>query len=194
MESRFLICLPMILLLGITVLSCEESEKELEPIDQISDEAYGIYSLVINEHLSSEKIVIAQPSSTRVSLDESSFNYQDFDSQLIQIHEDLNEKSVDFENKFKSDTKEIILISSDELSNIFDDQDLNGGWERFHNEYENSGGLIRFSKIAFNEGDTQAVFQISHTSAGLGGAGRVVYLKKQDDNWMIIFVGLIWVS
>ena len=134
MKSRLLIYLPIMLLLGISVLSCEKNEKEFKLDNQISDEAYKIYSLVINEHCSSEKNVICQPTSTYIYLDENNFNHQDFDSQLIQIHEDLNKYSVDFENKFYSDTKEILLISSDELSNIFDNQDLNGSWERFYNE------------------------------------------------------------
>ena len=62
------------------------------------------------------------------------------------------------------------------------------------NEYENSGGLVRFSRIAFNEDNTQAVFQLTHTSASLGGAGEIVLLKKQDNNWAIIEISLIWVS
>ena len=58
MRSKLFIYLPIIVLLGITVLSCEKNEIKSNPSDQISDEAYEIYSLVINEHCSSEKNVI----------------------------------------------------------------------------------------------------------------------------------------
>lgn len=194
MKSRLLIYLPILMLLGITFFSCEKDEKESKPVDQISNEAYNIYSLVINEHFSSEKIVIAQSSYTMNDLNENHLDHLDFNTRLVQIHEDLNENSVDFEEKFYSDTKEIILITSDELSTIFDHQDLNAGWEKFHNEYENSGGLVHFSRVAINEDNTQAVFEIANTSASLGGGGEIVCLKKQDGHWTIISVIPTWIS
>lgn len=206
MKSRLLIYLPL-LLLGFTILSCEKDENETKPdfslkqSDQIPDEVYDIYSLVINEKYSSKKIVIVQATKTSIDLNyENNFydylikNYQDFDTSLVQIHEDLNENSVNFGEKFHSNTKEIILISSDELSYIFDSQDLNADWTEFYNDYENSNGIIRFSRIALNENKTQAIFEIGHSYASLGGEGSIIYLKKKNNIWTIIKIIPTWIS
>lgn len=194
-------------MLGFTILSCEKDENETKPdfslkqSDQIPDDIYDIYSLVINEKYSSKKIVIVQATKTSIDLNyENNFydylikNYQDFDASLVQIHEDLNENSVNFGKKFHSNSKEIILISSDELSYIFDSQDLNADWKEFYNDYENSNGIIRFSRIAFNENKTQAIFEIGHSYAGLGGEGSIIYLKKKNNIWTIIKIIPTWIS
>lgn len=207
MKSRLLIYLPILLLLGITILSCEKDEEETKPYfslkqsDQISGEIYDIYSLVINEKYSSNKIVIEQASKTSIELkyendfyDYLSKNYQDFDTSLVQIHENLNKNVVNFGEKFHSDTKEIILISSDELSYIFDSQDIDANWKKFYNDYVNSDGVIRFSRIAFNEDKTQAIFEIGHSYASLGGEGSIIYLKKKNGTWTIIEVIPTWIS
>ena len=207
MKSRLLIYLPILVLLGITILSCEEGEKETKPdfslkqSDQISDEMYDIYSLMINKKYSSEKIVIGQATKTSIDLNYENYfydylieNYQDFDTSLVQIHEDLNKNSVNFGEQFQSKTKKIILISSDELSYIFDSQDLNADWAEFYNDYKNSNGIIRFSRIAFNKDKTQAIFEIGHSYASLGGEGSIIYLKKQHNIWMIIEIIPTWIS
>ncbi len=207
MKRRLLFYTLIIFVIGLLIQSCEKDDKEVKPEfsleqpDQISDDIYDIYSLVINERYSSEKIVIAQATKSSIDLDyENQFydylieNYQDFDTSLVQIHTELNENSVNFGSQFHSDTKEIIVISSDELSYIFDSQDLNGDWEEFHNDYENSNGIIQFSRIAFNEDGTQAIFEIGQSYASLGGNGSIVFLENIEDNWTILEVILTWVS
>jgi len=202
MKTKLIIYLPIILLFGFSFQSCEKEDIETKPEfsldqpDQISDEIYEIYSFVINEIYSFEKIVIVQASKTDLSLKHSYNwdylieNYQTLDTSLVQIYSDLNETSVNFGEQFRSDTKDIILISSDELSYIFD----NGGWEEFYNDYENSYGYIRFSRIAINEDNTQAIFEIDHYYGNVGGNGSIVFLEKLDDNWSIKEVIPTWIS
>lgn len=210
MKSRLLI-FPLLFLLGITILSCEKEsanvEKEPKPDfhlvqpDQIPDQNYDIYSLVINELYSSEKIVIGQATTTGSYIDYESHhydylieNYPDFDTTLVQIHEDLNETLVNFGEHFHSDTKEIILISHDELLYIFDYKDFTADWEEFYNDYENSNGVIYFSRIAFNADKTQAMFEIGHVYDFLGAEGSIIFLKKQNETWTIIGVIPTWIS
>jgi hypothetical protein len=99
-----------------------------------------------------------------------------------------------FDEKFNSTSKEIVLISSEELSYFFDGQDINNDWKEFYNDYKNSNGLIRFSRIAFNEDKTQAIFEIGHSYASLGGDGSIIYLKKQNDIWTITEIIPTWIS
>ena len=198
MKSIFFIYVPVLLLSAFLMTGCEKDEEgtkpdfSLEQPDQISDEKYDIYSLVINENYSSEKIVIAQATKSSTDLNyENQFydllieNHQDFDTDLVQIHADLNENPMNFGEQFHCYTKEIIVISSDELSYIFDSEDLNEDWEEFHNDYENANGLVRFSMIAFNENNTQAIFETENSYGSLGGSGSIVYLEKVDNNWTI---------
>ncbi len=197
----------IITILGFSIQSCKKDnevtnpEFTLEQPDQISAENYDIYSLFIDETYSSEKIVIEQDTKTNIDLNYDNYffeylkeNYQDFDTTLVKIHEDLNENLVNFGEQFHSDAKDIILISSDELSYIFDSQDLNTDWEEFYNDYENSNGIIRFSRIAFNEDNTQAIFEIEHSYASLGSGASIIYLKKQNDTWSIVETIATWES
>jgi hypothetical protein len=207
MKNRLIICTSILCVIGFSILSCKKDDKKtkpefsLEQPDQISDENYKIYSLVIEEKYSSEKIVIAQHSKSNVDLNYENQTYdylmdscQNFDTSLVQIHIDLNKSMVNFGEQFHSETHEIILISSAELSYIFDSQDINGNWEEFHNDYENSHGFIKFSRIAFNEDKTQAIFEIDSSYGSLGGDGSIVYLEKHEDVWTIIKVIMTWIS
>lgn len=197
----------VIVLLSYSVLSCEKNEKQdelsflLKYENFISEEMYDMYSLVINENYNSEKIVIGQASITSIVLDNNSPYFEDlieynpdFDTSLIHLHEEINKKSLNFGDQFQSDTMEIILISSEELSSIFDSQDINGDWYEFHNKYRNSNGLIKFSRIAINNDNTQAIFEIDHLYASLGGRGSIVLLEKIDNKWTIKDIVHTWVS
>ncbi|GAF02733.1 hypothetical protein [Saccharicrinis fermentans] len=207
MNKRLIIYISCTFVIGLLTQSCEKTDKEIKPefsleqADLISDENYNIYSLVIEEMYSSEKIVIAQATKTSIDLNYDNYfydylveNHQDFDTILVKTHGDLNENSVNFGEQFHDETKEIILITSEELSYVFDSQDLNRDWEEFYNDYENSNGIIRFSRIAYNDDKTQAIFEIGHSYASLGGGGSIIYLKKQDGIWTITEVIPTWIS
>lgn len=207
MKSRLFIFISFACAIGLLTQSCEKTDNEtkpefsLEEADVILDENYDVYSLVIEEKYSSEKIVITQATKTDVDLNYDNYFYdylvendQGFDTSLVQTHDDLNEYPVNFGEQFHCETKEMVLITSEELSYIFDSQDLNEDWVEFYNDYENSNGIISFSRIAFNDDKTQAIFEIEHSYASLGGGGSIIYLKKQNDTWTIIEVIPTWIS
>jgi hypothetical protein len=206
MKKKLFFYTSIVCVIGLLIQSCEKDDKEtkpefsLEQPDVISDENYNVYSLVIGKY-SSEKIVIAQATKTSIDLNYENYfydylieNYPDFDTSLVKTHEDLNENSVNFGEQFYSETKEIVLITSEELSYFFDSQDLNGGWEEFHDDYKNSSGIIRFSRIAFSENNTQAIFETGRSYGSLAGNGSIIYLVKIGDNWTIEEVIPTWIS
>lgn len=177
----------------------------MNPIFIIHDKIISFHSPQLEQGLpryytfyfyySSEKIVIWQASKPSTDLVyENQFydylieNHQNFDTSLVQIHTDLNNNTVNFGEQFQSDTKEIIVISANELSYIFDSQDLNGDWAEFHNEYKNSNGIIRFSRIAMNENNSQAIFEIGNSAGSLDSNESIVYLEKLGDMWTILEV------
>lgn len=207
MKNRLFFNVVMILTVGLVFYSCEKDkdksnpEFSLEQPDQIEKENYEIYSLVINEKYTSEKIVIKQATQTRVDLNyQNTFyislkdKYSTFDTVLVKNHEELNQTAVLFGENFSSDTKQIHLISSEEFSYIFNGQDINGDWGEFYDKYEKSNGILQFSRIAFNSDKTQAIFEIGHTYASLGGDGSIIYLVKENDSWIVKEIIQTWIS
>lgn len=198
------------MILGISTISCnrddDDTSESVRPVfslqqpDEFPEDTYDIYSLVIEEEYSSDKIVIRQETmgSSEVGFESQSEylteTYPDFDSTLFETHRELNTNSQYFGQQFYSDSKEIILISTEELSYIFNSQDVEANWEEFYTEYPNSNGSILFSRIAYNDDQTQAIFEISHSYASMGGSGSLVYLKKQDGNWIIADILITWIS
>lgn len=196
-----------LLSIALIAVSCEKNTKEerpdfpLEQPYQVDEEDYELYSLVINEKYSSEKIVIAQNSTAHVALnyrnsfyEEIKENNPNFDTTLVESLNALNDTSILFGENFISDSKQIIVISSEELSYIFNGQDANSGWDAFYQAYENSNGIIRFTRIAYNEDKTQAILEMGHSFASLGASGKIVYFEKQNGNWTIANTIPTWIS
>ncbi len=207
MKKRPFLYTFLFFVVGLLIQSCNMGDRgsgpefPLEQADVISEENYNIYSLVIEEKYSSEKIVIVQATKKNIGLSYGSQyyeylieNYPEFDTTLVKAHEELNKDSVHFGKYFHFESKEIILITSEKLSNIFDRQDLDADWEEFYNDYENANGIIWLSRIAFNEDKTQAVFEIDYSYGSLGGGGNFIWLRKENGSWTIINSLLTWIS
>ena len=209
MKSKLFNHLPFLLLLGLVLLGCEKEQPETKPIfsleqaDQLTDEEYNIYSIVINKLYFSDKVVISQSTITYLELfyksefyNELTTNHQNFDTSLVQTHLDLNSNSIHFGAQFQDETIEIILISNDELNYIFTNQnnDVYEGWLTFYDCYPYSNGIINFSRIAINDEKTQAIFEIGHQSAGLSGYGSIIFLEKANNIWTIKEIINTWIS
>lgn len=160
---------------------------QLELPDLIPQEAYDIYTLTI-----SGKTIVQQVTFNSELICNDFFcdyldlikNHEDFDTNLVNIYNEINQSSVYLGEKFYSETKEVFLISTDELSYIFDGQDLECDWQEFCKHYENSG-FVSFSKIAFNRDKTQAIFKKIDSCGMLCGGETVVFLKKIHGVWIV---------
>jgi hypothetical protein len=97
-------------------------------------------------------------------------------------------------NLFNIAAKTVSLISEDELNFIFRSQDVNGGWEKFHTLYPNSNGYIQFSRVGFNAGKNQAIFEMGHFYASLGAGGLIVFLRKENNTWRVVQSFYTWIS
>ncbi len=187
-------------LLGITFVSCEKEEviKEkpefaLEQADQVNDEDYQIYSLFIEEEYSSKQVVIRQSSDTFsfIMSDIGMYEYfkdkfDNFDTSMIRIHEEINKTSVNFGEHFQSESREIEVISTEEFTYFFKGK----GYEEFYHFYKESNGLVKFSRIAYNVDRTQAVFQVTRHNYN----GSIVHLEKVGGNWVIKQFELRWTT
>jgi len=147
------------LLIGFTVISCEKekeiaiarSQFNLEQPDEMPQQVYDIYSLVIKENCAScSKVVIQQKSSASVMelqpgnhiFDYLTNTYSTFDTSLGTTYSELNKTAIHFGEQFQSDDKELVLVSTDELNYIFDDENIEVNWKEFYHTFDNSSGYI----------------------------------------------------
>ena len=91
--------------------------------------------------------------------------------------------------------KELRWVVADEasLSRIFD-QSLGNAWKQFYKEYPNSTGLTRISRVGLDDDSGQALFYLSVTPAGLGGAGFFILLRRHFGVWRVLASKVAWVS
>lgn len=68
------------------------------------------------------------------------------------------------------------------------------GWCKFHENYPDASGFIRFSSVGFDRMGTQALVCVSHGCGGLCGSGGYVVLAKQGEEWKIQKWLIAWVS
>ena len=169
----------------------ENFRLELEEASEVADENYEIYSMIIEASFPLSKYVISQKSILDVSLGStySGADLNHYEETLNYRHVALNQVPVYFDKKFQSESKELSLLSSNELSYLLDG--LN--WEDyFYKKYQDYKGVIRFSQIAFNEDRNKAVLEMDFSYARYGGEGTVVYLVKENDHWVIKDKVTIW--
>ncbi len=176
----------------------------LEEPDLIDEIDYEIYSLIINERYEAERIVINQNSEPLDELEASTIN--DYYDRLLNESPNveisvvnnllaINNSSFLFDEKFVSDDKNINVISSEERTYIFNqNQDINSGWDAFFQQYENSNGILGFSRIGYNDSKTQAVLEMVRSFGSLGAYGDIIYLEKENGNWVIKTIIMAWAS
>jgi len=69
------------------------------------------------------------------------------------------------------------------------------GWNDFYRHYPNSGGILRLSRVGFNNKFDQAIVYLEREMGILAGRGYYVLLKKgRHQKWSIRDEILAWIS
>jgi hypothetical protein len=192
----------------LTLLSnCTKDDKSngpefrLKASDQLDELDYRLYSLIMGDMFTtSENLVVQQGTQPAFLI----YNNPYYQSLLDEIPEldttifpdyDLKNDTVYFlGNKFDVASKEVSLVSNEEINYIFNTTDINSGWEKFYRRFPNSPGIISLSRIGYNTGKTQALVQMGIMYASLGGDGLMIYLRIENNKWKIIRTIPTWVS
>ncbi len=194
----------MLIVLIIIGISCNKEDNELEvneipafsleQPDIIGDENYKIYSAAIESLTKRDTILIAQSSLSLTDTLQLNTGFSRIRQELPEIGNDIlislkniNQSTVLFDEKFEVDQKEIILISSEEISYVFSLR-----LEETSSLFQEYSDIYRFSKIAFNEDKTKATIESS--TSGSGGQGHFIYLEKNDNNWKVKKVIMLWLA
>ena len=175
----------------------DEPEFVLKNPDYLDDMDYQIYSLILQEKFSNTNyLVINQEISKKSSMNIEIEKFQyleteilDFDALVFSDFIIKNDTIYNLDNKFNITSKEITLISSDEIDYL---QDKN--WDEFYKKYPNTNGLIGMSRIGFNLDKNQAIVEIELVSGFNLVQGSLLFLKKENDEWKIISTIYIWTS
>ena len=72
--------------------------------------------------------------------------------------------------------------------------DLWDNWDRFYEEYHDSQGIMRISRVGFDANGSQALVYVGNTQHDLVGAGYFVLLVRKADTWVVHSKELTWIS
>jgi hypothetical protein len=176
-------------------------EFPLKASDNLDDLDYRLYSLVLEELFpETENPVVNQATSAfSASLGQEYLQalkdgYPEMDTNVFLDYILVNDTVYYLENKFSVASKKVSLVSDAEINHIFHTTNINKGWEEFYRRYPDSNGTISFSRIGYSKDKTRAMVELGNMYASLGGEGRMLFLKLEDNEWKITKAIPTWVS
>ena len=176
-------------------------EFPLKASDNLDDLDYRLYSLILDELFpETENLVVNQDTPAvsaslgREYIQSLKEAYPEMDTTVFWDYILVNDTVYYLENKFSVASKKVSLISNEEIQYIFNTMDINKGWEEFYRRFPNSTGTISFSRIGYNTDKTQAMVDMGNMYASLGGEGRLIFLKLENNEWKITNAILTWIS
>jgi hypothetical protein len=176
-------------------------EFHLKASDKLDEMDYRLYSLILDELFPETKnpVINQATSAFSASLGQEYLQtlkelYPEMDTTLFSEYCQVNDTVYYLENKFSVTSKKVTLISDEEIQFIFSTNDPNKGWEEFYRRYPDSGGTISFSRIGYNSVNTRAMVELGNMYASLGGEGRLIFLKLENNEWKIFLIILTWIS
>jgi len=191
------------LILASLFVSCSKNDAindtNLKSSDNLGDDDYQIYSLILNEKFTSAGEFVVKQKTNKLNMITQSVN--DLKTQIptidLSIFTNLTQKNDSthtLDSKFVNLDKPVTIITSEELLSYRDPGDINHFWTELYKKYPNSTGTFGFSSIGFNTDKTQAIVQVEHLYASLGADGILYYLVKDNNGWKIIRELSSWVS
>jgi hypothetical protein len=69
---------------------------------------------------------------------------------------------------------------------------IHSGWQRFHHDHPDTGGLITISRVGFNSDRTLAAVYVGVARAAMSGDGKCFLLVKKNGSWTIASEEMIW--
>ena len=90
-------------------------------------------------------------------------------------------------------TRQVTMIAEDELARLFGP---GRGWEELRRRFPFQGGIVRFSRVGFNEDKTRAVVHVSCQADYEMGVAYLVFLERstKSGNWLLLGTVLTRIS
>jgi hypothetical protein len=185
-----------VILLLILPSSCDVIVRAPEETVTPSEEAYLVYSTLIEEMAGDAGLIVIRDSTRLEFVDDISETLEHIRESTLGVGEDVlrdfrvkNAHPLQLENRF-SFIGTIVLMGQEEFDSIF----VGGGvWDEFYERYPESNGIMTFSRVGFNSRFDEALVYIGHQSHFKDGAGYYVFLKKLRDGWTVGETTLAWI-
>jgi hypothetical protein len=68
------------------------------------------------------------------------------------------------------------------------------GYYALRKDYENFGGIVRFSRVAYAEDGRKALCYFSNVSDARAGEGSLIFLEKSGESWNVVGKAVLWVA
>jgi hypothetical protein len=90
-------------------------------------------------------------------------------------------------------SRHVTMIAEDEIARLFGP---GRGWEEFRQRFPFQGGIVRFSRVGFNEDKSRAVVHVSCQADYEMGVAYLVFLEKsaKSGNWLLLGTVLTRIS
>lgn len=182
--------------LSLLFIRCESDE----PAPSEIDEAYDVYSLLIDSLIQDVAVISAESYSglARFSIQETYIDniiefYPDFPESLVRELPEVDEDSLIYENRFEVVDKEIVLLTAAESKDLYPPGiGYQESWQIFFDTFGETAQSMSLSRIAFNEERTEAVF--AATTGRWAYYGYMVYCEKENGVWVIKSIVNTWVT
>lgn len=85
----------------------------------------------------------------------------------------------------------LLCVGDEEFRRIFEDD---GGWDRFRQEFPESDGTLRFSRVGLNQDVTQALFYAGQQFDWSVGSGGYFLFSRSGGEWAETTRAGVWIS
>ena len=151
----------------------------------IADEQEVLTACLARLHLGERQVVRSMTrSGLQVPADERMFSYlREILEELVEVT--LNDYLVKNreQHPIEPDSNpggHLVCVGDEEFGHIFRDE---YGWDRFRREYPESDGTLRFSRVGFDRGVTQAMLYAGQQFDWNIGSGGFWLFSKRDGEW-----------
>lgn len=203
MKSKFNALYLLILVVsGVIAVSCDKTEVEERPVftlatpSDIDSINYEVYSTLVNNRVGITVVEQKVTGSDVVKYYKEDFMqlYPDFDTTMVKNSLLLENTTVYLGPYFKTTNTVVKLLPDEELSYYFDNPENIDGWDKFYEDYEGADGILSFSRIAFNDAKTQAVFATGFGYGWSGGDGSLILMVKENGKWKVKASISTWIA
>lgn len=182
--------------------SSDEDVKQF-PLEQpsvIDVEDYNVYSAVIKSYDVDKVVVKQKTSGTSLSCTDCYFvemlaeDNPGFESEMATTLVEVNQNPLYLDATFNISYVQVVLVSDAQLDYIFNGSYSNNDWEQFYNTFPNTYGYTQFSAVGYNSDKTKALVETSNSSCSICGEGKLYYLEKESDVWVVKKIIETWIT
>ena len=175
-----------VLLFALLLTCCEEKNTEmvyeLKDPDDLSGEVYEVFSKMITAFYGDQDYVVVQQETDTTLHRDMCYGLLESDTtsltdNTLRDYYQNNQESKNLGSSF-STLNQVKLITREEFNSY-------ENWDRFHENYPDSEGILVLRVPGFNEDKTQALYEFSWRSGNEPESDHVIFLEYASQAWHI---------